>query len=98
MFSKIIRTLSIASALILVALYPALSSAVSLTGESNTYLQFRETTDQSKLAPLFMSTLISGWTILPTILSRFITADGAKSTWTTRVTDEESMQICNTHI
>lgn len=36
-----------------VVLFPALSPAISLTGESNTYLQFREATDDTKLAPFY---------------------------------------------
>ncbi|MBF0559905.1 MAG: hypothetical protein HQL08_14120 [Nitrospirae bacterium] len=37
-----------------VVLFPVLSHAINLTGESNTYLQFRQaTTDQSRLIPLY---------------------------------------------
>lgn len=48
-----LRIVSIASVIMLLVLFPALSPAITLTGESNTYLQFREATDQSKLAPLY---------------------------------------------
>src|SRR5208283_694522 len=53
MFSMAMRILSVAFALILVVLYPAVSPAVTLAGESNTYLQFREPTDHTRLAPFY---------------------------------------------
>jgi len=40
-------------AIIAVVLFPAFSQAITLTGESNTYLQFRQTTDNTRLAPLY---------------------------------------------
>jgi hypothetical protein len=43
----------IAFAVMAVVLCPAISPAMTLTGESNTYLQFREATNDTRLAPLY---------------------------------------------
>lgn len=47
------RKVSLISVIALLVLFPALSRAITLTGDSNTYLQFRQATNQNNLAPLY---------------------------------------------